>query len=99
MDTADGFFISTAYEWVFSTPLRKVYYNLTITGLSVIAALFIGFIEMAQLLIPILGLNNRFFTLIQNLNFNTAGYILVGLFVVVWGISYAGWKFFHIGDK
>lgn len=98
MDTVDGFFMVTAYEWVFSTPLRKVYYNLTITGLSVIAALFIGFIEMAQLLIPILGLNNRFFTLIQNLNFNTAGYILVGLFVVVWSISYAGWKLLRL-DK
>lgn len=99
MDTADGFFMCTAYEWVFSTPLRKVYYNLTITGLSVIAALFIGFIEMAQLLIPVFRLNNSFFTLIQNLNFNTAGYILVGLFIVVWGISYAGWKIFDIGNN
>lgn len=99
MDTADGFFMCTAYEWVFSTPLRKIYYNLTITGLSVIAALFIGSIEIIHMITPILGLNNAFINWISDLNFNTAGYILAGLFVVVWGISYVGWKFFHIGDK
>jgi high-affinity nickel-transport protein len=99
MDTADGFFMCTAYEWVFSTPLRKIYYNLAVTGLSVIAALLIGFIEIIQMITPVFGLNNAFTNLINNLNFNTAGYILVGLFVVVWGISYTGWKFLNIGDK
>ncbi|MBL4933315.1 HoxN/HupN/NixA family nickel/cobalt transporter [Clostridium sp. YIM B02565] len=99
MDTADGFFMCTAYEWVFSTPIRKIYYNLTITGLSVIAALFIGFIEIIQMITPILGLDNEFCNFISNLDFNIAGYILVGLFIVVWGISYAGWKILNIGEK
>lgn len=50
MDTADGVFMTTAYHWAFSTPLRKIYYNLSVTGLSVIAALVIGIIELAQII-------------------------------------------------
>jgi high-affinity nickel-transport protein len=99
MDTADGFFMCTAYEWVFSTPLRKIYYNLTITGLSVIAALCIGVVEIIQIITPVLGIDSALISWINHLNFNTAGYILVGLFIIVWGISYSGWKFFNIGDK
>ncbi|MDP4146855.1 MAG: HoxN/HupN/NixA family nickel/cobalt transporter [Bacillota bacterium] len=99
MDTADGFFMTTAYEWVFSTPLRKVYYNLTITGLSVIAALFIGFVEVMQMLTNIVGLNNRYFAWIKALNFNDAGYILVMLFILVWLISFTGWKLLKMDEN
>lgn len=99
MDTADGFFMCTAYNWAFSTPLRKVYYNLTITGLSVIAALLIGFIEIIQMITSLLGLNNGFFNWVNNLNLKSAGFILVGISVVVWGISYLGWRLLGIGDK
>ena len=52
MDTADGIFMTTAYNWAFSTLMRKIYYNLSVTGISVVAALFIGFIELAQILTP-----------------------------------------------
>jgi high-affinity nickel-transporter, HoxN/HupN/NixA family len=68
MDTADGIFMTTAYNWAFSTPIRKIYYNLSVTGISVVAALFIGFIELAQILTPKLGLNSGFWKWVQNLN-------------------------------
>ncbi|WP_407314539.1 HoxN/HupN/NixA family nickel/cobalt transporter [Desulfosporosinus sp. SB140] len=92
MDTADGVFMTTAYHWAFSTPLRKIYYNLSVTGLSVIAALFIGLIELAQIITPKLGLNGGVWGWIQNLNFGGIGYLLVGLFVLAWGVSYLLWK-------
>ncbi|MDA8227941.1 MAG: HoxN/HupN/NixA family nickel/cobalt transporter [Desulfitobacterium hafniense] len=92
MDTADGIFMTTAYNWALSTPLRKVYYNLSVTGISVIAALFIGLIELAQIVTPKLGLNGGIWGWIQNLDFGGIGYILVGLFVLSWGLSYLVWK-------
>lgn len=96
MDTADGIFMTTAYHWAFSTPLRKIYYNLSVTGLSVIAALFIGSIELAQIITPQLGLNVGVWKWIQHLNFNGIGYLLVGLFVFTWVLSYLIWKKLHL---
>ncbi|MDK2895725.1 MAG: nickel/cobalt transporter (NiCoT) family protein [Moorella sp. (in: firmicutes)] len=98
MDTADGIFMTTAYNWAFSTPLRKIYYNLSVTGLSVIAALLIGLIELAQVLTPKLGLNNGVWGWIQTLDFGGIGYLLVGLFVLVWGLAYFLWKVLRIED-
>ena len=101
MDTADGIFMIRAYNWAFATPIRKVYYNLTITGLSVVAALFIGFVELAQVLSPKLGLNSEFWVWIQSLDFGNMGYFLAVLFVLVWAVSYGTWKFLHLekGDS
>lgn len=79
--------------------MRKVYYNLTVTGLSVIAALFIGFIEIAQVIIPKLGLGHNSLGWILNLNFNTMGYILVIIFILVWIISIGGWKLLRVGEN
>ena len=61
MDTADGFLMTTAYQWVFSTPLRKIYYNLTVTGRSVVAALFIGIVELVQIITPTLEIHSVFY--------------------------------------
>nr|WP_245301338.1 HoxN/HupN/NixA family nickel/cobalt transporter [Thermoanaerobacterium butyriciformans] len=97
MDTVDGFLVTSAYQWVFDAPLRKVYYNLVMTGLSVIAALLIGFVEITQLITQILGLSNGVWSFIQNLNFSTLGYIIVILFIFVWTISYVGWKLLRVG--
>lgn len=98
MDTADGVFMTTAYNWAFSTPLRKVYYNLSVTGISVVAALFIGLIELAQIVTPKLGLNGGIWGWIQNLDFGGIGYILVGLFVLAWGVSFLLWKVLGLED-
>ena len=99
MDTADGVFMTTAYNWAFATPIRKVYYNLTVTGLSVAAALVIGMIEVLQVLAPEMGLNQGFWAWVQNLDFGTIGCVLVGMFVVTWAVSYTIWKFYRIEQR
>jgi high-affinity nickel-transport protein len=99
MDTADGVFMSNAYKWAFSTPLRKVYYNLTVTTLSVIAALLIGMIELAQVFSKKLNLNGASWHWIQNVDIGWLGYLLVVLFIVAWGLSFAIWKVFKFEER
>jgi high-affinity nickel-transport protein len=99
LDTADGIFMTTAYRWAFRTPLRKIYYNMSVTGLSIVAALVIGLIELAQILTPKLGLTDGFWGWVQDLDFGSLGYILVGVFVVSWAISYGIWKFMRIEQR
>lgn len=92
MDTADGVFMSKAYRWAFSNPLRKIYYNITTTGLSVAVALIIGTIELLQVLSKKLQLKGAFFNFLDNLNFEILGYVIVGMFLVAWGGSVLLWK-------
>jgi nickel/cobalt transporter (NiCoT) family protein len=99
MDTADGVFMMRAYRWAFATPLRKVYYNLTVTAISVSAALLIGMIELAQVLSEKLGLENGFWGWIQALDFGWMGYALVVLFILSWGVSYGIWRFMKIEKR
>jgi high-affinity nickel-transport protein len=99
LDTADGIFMTTAYRWAFRTPLRKVYYNMTVTGLSIIAALVIGLVELAQVLAPKLGLSDGFWGWVQDLDFGSLGYMLVGIFVVAWAVSYGIWKIMKIEER
>jgi nickel/cobalt transporter (NiCoT) family protein len=99
MDTADGIFMTTAYRWAFATPLRKIYYNLTVTGLSVVAALLIGFIELAQVFSRTLGLSAGAWGRLQALDFGRIGYLLVGLFVVTWSFSYGAWRLLRIEER
>lgn len=96
MDTADGIFMTSAYNWAFSTPLRKIYYNLSVTGISIVAALCIGFIELTQILAPKIGLNSGIWKWIQDLDFGSIGYLLVGLFIISWGVSYLMWKILRL---
>ncbi len=99
MDTADGVFMTTAYRWAFATPLRKIYYNLTVTGLSVVAALLIGIIELTQVLTHSLGLTAGFWGRVQMLDFGWIGYLLVGLFVLTWSFSYGAWRLLRIEER
>jgi len=80
MDTADGVFMNVAYGWAFFNPVRKVYYNLAITGLSVFICFFIGTIEVLGLLPAQLHLKGGFWTFMAGFNINTAGFVIVGLF-------------------
>ena len=93
LDTIDGSFMNFAYGWAFSKPVRKVYYNITITGLSVLVAVFIGGLEVAQVLAGQLKLTGGFWTYATNFNINHAGFVIVGLFVVVWLGALAIWRF------
>ena len=92
MDTADGLFMSQAYGWAFSNPLRKVYYNLTVTSLSVAVALVIGTIELLQVAAGRLGLEGGFWRYLNELDFGTLGYAIVGFFVLTWAASALIWK-------
>ena len=98
-DAADGCFMNFAYGWAFSRPIRKVYYNLIITGLSVFVALFIGTIELLGLLPSELSLTGGFWNFMAKFNLNTAGFVIVGLFVVTWCIALAVWRFGRIESR
>lgn len=99
MDTADGVFMTTAYRWAFTTPLRKVYYNLTVTGLSVVAAILIGLVELAQVLTAELGISSGLGKWVQDLDLGRVGYVLVGLFLLTWSTSYGVWKILRIEER
>jgi high-affinity nickel-transport protein len=92
-DTLDGCFMNFAYGWAFSRPIRKVYYNIVITALSVAIALFIGTVELLGLVGQELGLGGPFWLWLGNFNLNRAGFVIVGVFVVVWALALALWRF------
>lgn len=98
-DTADGMFMTKAYKWAFHTPVRKLYYNLTVTALAVIAALIIGVIELGQVLSEEFGMQGTFWTWLQDIDFGTLGFILVALFVIAWIVSIAVWKGMKIEER
>jgi len=100
MDTTDGAFMSKAYSWAFASPIRKVFYNLTVTSLSVFVALFVGVVELAQILIQILGLHGAAFDAIANFDFiGKAGYVIVGAFVIAWAGAFAIYKVRRIDER
>ena len=99
LDTIDGSFMNFAYGWAFSKPVRKVYYNIIITGLSVGTALFIGGLELSQVLSQQLNLTGGYWDAVNNLNLNSAGYIIVAAFVVVWAIALAVWRYGKVEDR
>ncbi len=98
-DTLDGCFMNFAYGWAFSRPIRKIYYNLTITGLSVAAAFVIGSIEILGLLPSELGWRGAIWTFFAHFDINRAGFIIVGLFVVVWAVALGIWRFARVESR
>ncbi len=99
LDTIDGCFMNFAYGWAFSKPVRKVYYNLTITGLSVAVAFIVGTIELAGILTEKLGIASGPLAALGGLDLNFVGYAIVGLFVATWAAALAVWKYGHIEQK
>ena len=91
-DTLDGCFMNFAYGWAFARPVRKVYYNLVITGLSIAVAFLIGTIEIVGLLAQELNLHGAFWNFVANFDVNRAGFVIAGLFVLVWAAALAIWK-------
>lgn len=98
IDTADGALMMGAYQWAFVKPIRKLYYNITITLVSALVALLIGGIEAAALLGDKMGLTGGVWTLAADLgeNFNSLGFFIIGLFAACWLASWAvyRWKRF-----
>ena len=99
LDTIDGSFMNFAYGWALSKPVRKVFYNITITGLSVAVALVIGTIELGSLVASQLSLTGSFWTWFENINLNLLGFVIVGMFVATWAIALAVWRFGRIEEK
>jgi len=98
-DTIDGAFMNFAYGWAFARPVRKVFYNLTITGLSVAVALLIGSIELISVLAQRFGLTGGIWDFASNLDLNLVGYAVVALFVATWVIALAVWRFARIEER
>lgn len=99
MDTADGVLVTAAYRWALATQVRKVCYNLTVTGLSVVAALVIGLIELIQVLMKEFGLATGGWKWLKQLDFGAVGYLLVALFVLAWALSYGRWRLFRLEER
>jgi high-affinity nickel-transport protein len=99
MDTADGVFINAAYGWAFAKPVRKVFYNITITSISVAVALIIGTIELVGVLADQANITSGPLGWIANINLDYAGYAIVGLFFVSWLIALAVWRFGRIESR
>ncbi len=99
LDGIDGVFMNFAYGWAFFNPIRKVYYNITITGLSVGVAFVIGTIELLSVLQSQLALSGGIWSFSARFNLNHAGFLIVGVFVVTWAVALAVWRFGRIESR
>jgi len=99
LDSIDGSFMNFAYGWAFSKPVRKVFYNITITGLSVAVALVIGTVELGGLIAQHLDLSGSFWNWFENININLLGFLIVGMFVGTWVIALAIWRLGRIEER
>ncbi|WP_369639393.1 HoxN/HupN/NixA family nickel/cobalt transporter [Nocardia sp. JMUB6875] len=95
-DALDGAFMSHAYDWAFARPVRKIYYNLVITGLSVAVALLIGVQEIVSIFVEKLDISSGFIAWIGNLDLGSLGYLIVGLFVLTWAVALGVWRYTDI---
>jgi high-affinity nickel-transport protein len=100
-DTTDGLFMNLAYGWAFFNPVRKVFYNLAITGLSVAICFFIGGIEVLSLIPQDFHVNasSGFWAFMANFDINKAGFIIVGMFIFTWAAAMAIWRWGHIEER
>ena len=98
-DTADGCFMNFAYDWAFARPVRKVFYNLTITGLSVFVAVFIGAVEILGLLGQDGNLTGSGWAWLESFDINKAGFVIVGVFVLTWAVALSVWRFGKIEQR
>lgn len=100
MDTADGAFMAKAYSWAFASPIRKVFYNLTMTSLSVFVALFVGMVELLQVMIQVFGLRGGVFGAIASFDLvGRAGYFIVAAFILAWATALMVYKARRIDQR
>jgi high-affinity nickel-transport protein len=99
LDTIDGSFMNFAYGWAFSMPVRKMYYSLTITALSVAVAVIVGTLELVATAATQFGLRGAFWDWVSGVNLNALGYFIVGLFTVTWLLSLAIWRLGRIEER
>lgn len=99
LDTIDGAFMKFAYGWAFAQPVRKIYYNMTVTGLSVAVALIIGMIQLAAILTDKLSLEGPVWSFVGSLDLEYVGYFIVGMFLVAWIVSMLVWRYGRIEER
>jgi high-affinity nickel-transport protein len=99
LDSIDGSFMNFAYGWALSKPVRKVFYNLTITGLSVAVALVIGTIEVGGLMSSQLDLSGSVWNWFAQLDINVLGLVIVAMFVITWALALLIWRFGRIEER
>ena len=99
LDSIDGSFMNFAYGWAFSKPVRKVFYNLTITGLSVAVASVIGTIELGGLIASEMNLSGSFWNWFETINVNFLGFVIVGMFIATWTIALTIWRLGRIEER
>ncbi|HET7400023.1 MAG TPA: HoxN/HupN/NixA family nickel/cobalt transporter [Intrasporangium sp.] len=99
LDTIDGSFMNVAYGWAFAKPVRTIYYNITITGLSVAVALGVGGIEVASILTEQLGVTTGALAALGSVDLGDVGFWIVGLFVVTWALALLVWRFGRIEQR
>jgi nickel/cobalt transporter (NiCoT) family protein len=99
LDTLDGAFMNVAYGWAFARPVRKIYYNITVTALSVAVALIIGGIEIIGLLSEKAGITTGPLAAIAGVDLEYVGYGIVLLFVATWALSVTIWKVGRIDER
>ena len=99
MDTLDGMFMSTTYTWIVASSYRKVYYNLILTGISIMAAGFISFVDFVQATRVLWHWHNPLTNWASGLDFNQLGMILVGIFAVTWCIALTMWRVLRLSEK
>ncbi len=93
MDSLDGIFMTKAYGWAFTSPLRKIYYNLTTTSISIFVALVIGTIQIINVLATKTDIDNyEPFTTVANIDLGGIGYFIVISFVAAWLLSVLIWR-------
>jgi high-affinity nickel-transport protein len=99
LDTIDGCFMNFAYGWAFSRPVRKIYYNMVITGLSVTVALMIGSMQLVSVLAQQAGVSQGPLAAVAGLDLDTVGYVLVAVFILAWLGALAVWRWGHVEEK
>jgi high-affinity nickel-transport protein len=99
LDTIDGTFMNFAYGWALSQPVRKMYYNITITGLSAATALIVGTIELLGVAVQNLGLKGSVWGWVSQIDLGKLGYVIVGLFVLTWAVALLVWRLARIEDR
>lgn len=99
MDTSDGVFMAKAYGWAFANPVRRLFYNLTVTGLSVFVALVIGLVELLQVIGRFTHSTTGVWALLANIDLGSVGYIIVGVFVATWAVAALVFKIRRVEDR
>lgn len=99
MDTTDGAFMAKAYSWAFANPIRKLFYNLTVTGISVFIALFVGTVELLQIASQTLGFEGAFWDAVDKFDIGRLGFIIVAAFALTWVAAFTFFKVRRIEER